>query len=48
MAKVEAWEVVTQAKGDTFCIGGKGKLGKLLYSKVLESLLGPAFYLGLA
>lgn len=45
MANVEVWEVVTQVKGDTFCIGGKGKkLGKLLYTEVSDSLLGPAFY----
>lgn len=43
--KLEAWEVVTQVKGDTFCIEGKGKkAGKLLYTKVSESLLGSAFY----
>lgn len=45
MANVEAWEVVTQVKEDTFYIGGKGKkLGKLLYTEVSECLLGPAFY----
>lgn len=42
----ETWKVVTQVKGDTLCSRGKGKgkMGKLLYTELPESLLGPAFY----
>lgn len=45
MAMVEAEEVVTQVKGDIFCMGGKGReVGMLFSIKISKLLLWPAFY----